>query len=244
LGQKPHNIKSKLKSISIVMLFLFLICCHGQNQELEYRSIEYYLQQISELEYNALLEQNLLVDSVTIADEYFNKNTNQLNEKGFKKYVDIQKNIYMSFFKDYLYQQHIVYNDDVYVLYFTLEGSDDIEWNVVKWKKDKWNNEDRLDRDFLKTDSLITKLFWNYDEGPKNIENIKIFIKYDYLVLERGNLYHSLYDLKTYTVLVNEESPFHASGGQDKEKMNEWIKINLHDKIEKYFVIKENKASR
>ena len=43
---------------------------------------------------------------------------------------------------------------------------------------------------------VLTKLFWNYDEGPKNIENINIFIKNDYLVLERGNLYHSLYDLK------------------------------------------------
>jgi len=89
-----------------------------------------------------------------------------------------------------------------------------------------------LSYDRLKTDSTLQKLFWNYDEGPKNIENIKLFIENDFLVFERGNLYHSLYDLKTETLILNEESPWAAANSGDKDVINQWIKTNLHDKIE------------
>ncbi|MGB3468906.1 MAG: hypothetical protein WBA74_26715 [Cyclobacteriaceae bacterium] len=51
--------------------------------------------------------------------------------------------------------------------------------------------------------------------------------------MERGNLYHSLYDLKNQKVLINEESPWHQAEANGKDELNKWIKENLHDKIER-----------
>ncbi len=221
-----------MRIILIGILSILTISCQSQNKKLEYRSVEFYFRQIAELEIDELVKQKVLIDSITIADKYLDKESEGLNEEGFMKYSDIKMDIYMSFFKDYLYQQHIEYNDNVYVLYFTIAGFDDVEWDIVKWNKSDWDNDDKLSREKLKTDSSLTKIFWNYDEGPKNLENVRLFIENDYLVFERGNLYHSLYDLKNDTLLFNEESPWHASEGASKEKMNQWIKTNLHEKIE------------
>lgn len=219
-----------MRKLLIGLLTILTISC--QSQELEYRSVEFYFDQIAELEFKELIEQNILIDSITIADNYLDEKTKGLNEEGFMKYLEIKMGIYRSFFKDYLYQQHLEYDDQIYVLYFTIAGFDDVEWDIVKWNKSDWKNDDKLSHDRLKSDSSLTKIFWNYDEGPKNMENIRLFIKNDYLVFERGNLYHSLYDLKSDSLLFNEESPWHASNGEDKDKMNDWIKTNLHDKIE------------
>jgi hypothetical protein len=221
-----------MRKLLIGLLSILTISCQSQNQELEYRSVEFYFDQIAELEINELIKQNVLIDSLTIADKYLDKETEGLNKEGSMKYMESRMNVYQSFFKDYLYQQHLEYDDNVYVLYFTIAGFDDVEWDIVKWNKSDWKNDDKLSRDKLKSDSSLTKIFWNYDEGPKNMENIRLFIENDYLVFERGNLYHSLYDLKSDSLLFNEESPWHASNGEGKGKMNEWIKINLHDKIE------------
>jgi hypothetical protein len=221
-----------MRKILIGLLSILTISCQSQIQELEYRSVEFYFDQIAELEVNELIEQNVLIDSLTIADKYLDKETEGLNKEGSIKYMEARMKVYQSFFKDYLYQQHLEYGDNVYVLYFTIAGFDDVEWDIVKWNKSDWKNDDKLSRDKLKSDSSLTKIFWNYDEGPKNMENIRLFIQNDYLLFERGNLYHSLYDLKSDTLLFNEESPWQASGGEDKNKMNEWIKTNLHDKIE------------
>jgi hypothetical protein len=221
-----------MRKIIIGLLSILTISCQSQNQELEYRSVEFYFDQIAELEVNELIEQKVLIDSTTIADKYLDKETERLNKDGSMKYMETRMKVYQSLFKDYLYQQHLEYGNNVYVLYFTIAGFDDVEWDIVKWNKIDWKNDDKLSREKLKSDSSLTKIFWNYDEGPKNMENIKLFIENDYLVFERGNLYHSLYDLKSDTLLFNEESPLHASEGENKEKMNEWIKTNLHDKIE------------
>ena len=210
---------------------LSIVTLNCQSQELEYKSVVYYFEQVAEIELKKLIEQEILIDSSTIADKYLDEKTKGLNEDGIMKYSEIKMGVYMSFFKDYLYQQHITYEENVYVLYFTMVGFDDVEWNIVKWKKSDWKNDDKLSRDKLKSDSSLIKIIWNYDEGPKNMENIRLFIENDYLVFERGNLYHSLYDLKSDSLLFNEVSPWHASNGEDKDKMNDWIKTNLHDKI-------------
>jgi hypothetical protein len=232
-----------MRKLLIGLLSILTISCQSQNQELEYRSVEFYFDQIAELEINELIKQNVLIDSLTIADKYLDKETEGLNKEGSMKYMESRMNVYQSFFKDYLYQQHLEYDDNVYVLYFTIAGFDDVEWDIVKWNKSDWKNDDKLSRDKLKSDTSLTKIFWNYDEGPKNMENIRLFVENDYLVFERGNLYHSLYDLKADSLLFNEESPWHASDGEDKDKMNEWIKTNLHDKIEEK-LNEKNKASR
>lgn len=50
--------------------------------------------------------------------------------------------------------------------------------------------------------------------------------------MERSNLYHSLYDLRTNELLINEESPWHSANTDNIEIMNKWIKDNIHSKIE------------
>ncbi len=216
----------------IINLLFFTIGCKSQTKELEYRSVEYYKDQVIELQLRALIKEKVFIDSIQIAEAYIDKETNRLNKDGLMKYIDIKKNIYLSFFKDYLYQQHLEYGDNVYVLYFTMAGFDDMQWNIFRWQKEYWKDKERLSREKVKSDCSVKKILWNYDEGPKNAENIRIFIKNDYLVMERGNLYHSLYDLKTEKVILNEESPWYTSDGKDKAEMNGWIKNNLHDKIE------------
>ncbi|MDH5764360.1 MAG: hypothetical protein OEZ51_15450 [Nitrospinota bacterium] len=92
-------------------------------------------------------------------------------------------------------------------------------------------------------------LFWNYSEGGDHSDNSKIEIKKKkYLVFSRGGFYHSLYDIKSKRVLINDESPWnsfnsskeskHKSGIKlTKEKfaeaMDNWVQKNLHSKIEK-----------
>ncbi|WP_445716889.1 hypothetical protein [Flavobacterium sp.] len=224
----------KLK-ISILFSLIFIsICCQSQTIEIENRTIDYYFEQIGELELKQLLEQKILKDSVTLSEKYKDSTSNRLNREGFQKYAEIKMNIYQTFFKDYLYQQKVEYGNDIYVLYFTMAGFDDMQWDIIKWTKDNWNGKERLSREKAENDKNIEKILWNYDEAGKNLENIRIFIKNDYLVMERGNLYHSLYDLKNKKVILNEESPWNASDNIDKTEMNKWIKENLHDKIENY----------
>ena len=224
----------------IIIGILSILTLNCQSQELEYRSVEYYSDQVAKLVLNGLIEQKILIDSATVADKYIEKATQGLNTEGYMKYSEIKMDVYVSFFRDYLYQQHLEYDEHIFVLYFTIGGFDDVEWDIVKWNKSDWKSDDRLSPDKLKSDSSLTKIFWNYDEGPKNMENIRLFIENDYLVFERGNLYHSLYDLKSDSLLFNEESPWHASNAADKEIMNEWIKINLHEKIDEKLNEKRN----
>ncbi|RFN57795.1 hypothetical protein [Marixanthomonas ophiurae] len=222
------------KIIILIFLTTFSISCKSQTTDIENRTIDYYFEEVADLELKALLENKILIDSVTVAKKYMDTITNQINSEGFQKYAELKADIYMSYFRDYLYQQKVEYDNDIYVLYFSMAGFDDMEWNIIKWNKDNWKAEERLSREELENNNDIEKILWNYDEADKNDENIQIFIKNDYLVMERGNLYHSLYDLKTKEVILNEVSPWSASGNKDGVEMNAWIKENLHNKIEKY----------
>lgn len=224
----------------LFVLFLTLISINSQSQikGIEDRNISYYFEQIEELEIKELLKQKILIDSTTIDDKFIDSETNKLNNDGFEKYANIKMNIYLTFFKDYLYLQKVEYGNDIYVLYFTIAGYDDMQWDIIKWNKNNWKSEERLSRERAKNDTNIRKILWNYDEADKNLENIRIFIKNDYLVMERGNLYHSLYDLKSEKVILNEESPWNASIEDGKLEMNDWIKKKLHDKIELYLSAK------
>ncbi|WP_271766191.1 hypothetical protein [Aquimarina algiphila] len=221
-----------IKQTLILILTFLTVSCQSQTSEIKDRKIDYYFEQIAELEMDELIKQNVLIDSLTIAPKYKDSISNRLNQDGFMKYADIKANIYMSFFKDYLYQQKVEYNNDYYILYFTMAGFDDMQWNIIKIPKNKWNGKERLSREKVEKDNTIEPILFNYDEGEKNTENIRIFIKNDYLIMERGNLYHSLYDLKNQKVLINEESPWHQAEGDGKDGLNKWIKENLHDKIE------------
>ncbi|RYZ90398.1 MAG: hypothetical protein EOO68_24600 [Moraxellaceae bacterium] len=110
---------------------------------------------------------------------------------------------------------------------------DDVEFQIVKWKKQDWPKSDKLSKDIIdKPNQTFQKIAFNYDEGPKNLENVKMFIKNDYLVMERNGLYHSLYDLRTNELIINDESPWHSASVDNLETMNKWIKDNIHLKIE------------
>ena len=221
-----------MNKILIYSLLLLTLSCQSQNSNLKDRSIDYYFEKIGELEFEELKRRGVLLDTTTIAEEFLDKQTQSLNEKGFMQYGEVKMNIYKKFFKDYLFLQKIEHKSSVYVLYFSVAGYDDIEWHVVKWAKSKWDNSEKLSEKKIESQEFINEIFWNYDEGPKNMEGVKIFKSNKYLVLERSGLFHSLYDMETAELIMNEESPWHASNGENAEKMNEWIKLNLHDKIE------------
>lgn len=92
-------------------------------------------------------------------------------------------------------------------------------------------------------------LFWNYTEAGDHSENPKIeVLKTKYLVFSRGGFYHSLYNIETQEVLINDESPWgsymmseqsadpsNSLPAQEKTKieMDAWVQENLHFKIEK-----------
>lgn len=220
-----------IKHTFLLICTLITVSCYSQTNEIENKTIDYYFGQIEELEINELINQKILIDSLTISPKYKDSISNGLNEKGFMKYAEIKVNIYRSFFKDYLYQQKVEYNNDYYILYFTMAGYDDMQWDIFKMPKNNWNGKERLSIEAVEKDNLLEKILFNYDEGAKNIENIRLFIKDHYLIMERGNLYHSLYDLKNQKIIINEESPWHQAKGEGKEALNKWVKENLHDKI-------------
>ena len=197
------------------------------------RTLEFYFQIVDSLELVEMKRAGVITDKDSVADQYFDKTTQRLNEKGFMKYTEIKGDIYLKYYRDYLFLQSINFKDDIYVLYFSVAGFDDVEFQIVKWKKQDWLKSDKLSKDIIdKPNQKFQKVAFNYDEGPKNLENVKMFIQNDYLVMERSGLYHSLYDLRTNELIINDESPWHSANADNLENMNNWIKENLHSKIE------------
>ena len=229
----------------IISIFLMFITLNLHSQELKYRSVDYYFDIVEKLELEQLKKEGIINDSLKVVEKYKEVRKETLNKEGFEKYSDIKIKILQSIFKDYLFQQFIEYKDDVYVLYFSMAGFDDTEWQILKWKKVDWNKNDKISKKLVKNckfkfednetakECNFTPIAFNYDEGPKNLNDVKIFITKDFLVLERGNLYHSLYDLKNNQLIINNESPWASCKAKNKEELNKWIRENLHDKIEK-----------
>ena len=228
----------------ITFIFLIFTTLNLFSQELKYRGVEYYFDIVKKSEFEELKKVGILNDSLKITEKFKEKGKESLNKIGRDKYFDIKTKVLQSIFKDYLFQQFIEYENDVYILYFSMAGFDDTEWQILKWKKEEWNKNDKIDKKLVENckfkfednetskECNFTPIAFNYDEGPKNLNDVKIFIKNDFLVMERGNLYHSLYDLKNNKLIINNESPWTSCKGKDKEEMNKWIKENLHNKIE------------
>jgi|SRR5690554_374862 len=222
-----------MTKISILTLVLLLTSKLIFAQADSARTLEYYFQIVDSLELVEMKRAGVITDKDSVADQYFDKTTQRLNEKGFMKYAEIKGDIYLKYYRDYLFLQSINFKDDIYVLYFSVAGFDDVEFQIVKWKKQDWLKSDKLSKDIIdKPNQKFQKVAFNYDEGPKNIENVKMFVQNDYLVMERSGLYHSLYDLRTNELIINDESPWHSANADNLENMNNWIKENLHSKIE------------
>ena len=221
------------KILLLLLAFFFISNFTFGQSEIKIR-IEKYFENVTSLEYSKLKEKGIIKQNDSIANEYLDQETKRLNSKGFEKYAEIKAEIYMDYFKDLLLLQTLNYNNDIYSLYFSIAGFDDVEFQILKWKKENWNNEDRVSKITIdEPNQKFEKIAFNYDEGPKNIENVRIFIQNDYLIMERSGLFHTLYDLKNSKLLLNEESPWHSAEDNSPEGMNKWIKENLHDKIEK-----------
>lgn len=213
-----------------------LVSVNFYSQDLKYRDVDYYFAILKKMEKEELKEKGLLDKNSKLTEKYKVKGKESLNKEGQKLYFEVRMKLVKSYFKDYYYQQHLEYKGDVYVLYFSMAGFDDIGWCILKWKKGKWNNIEKIDKQLVQNaQKTVNKDFkficFNYDEGPKNTNNVKIFIKRNYLVMERGSLYHSLFDLQAQKVLVNETCPYCKSKAKNREQMNIWIKKNIHDKI-------------
>ena len=197
-------------------------------------SIEHYFNVVDSLEFSKLKQDGIINSENKIVKEFKLKESETLNEKGFEKLADIRAEVYMNYYKDYLLLQSLEYDNNVYALYFSVAGFDDIEFQILKCKKENWNANDKIDKRsiYQHKNDIFSNVAFNYDEGPKNLENPRIFIYKNYLVMERSGLYYSLYDLKTDKLLINDESPWNSAEDNSEEGLNKWIKINLHDKIQ------------
>lgn len=220
----------------ILILVVLLVSVNLNAQSLQYRDVRYYFKILEKIEKKELKQKGLLDENLKIAPKYKGKGKGPLNKAGQNLYLETKIKLLKSYFKDYYYQQHLAYKDDIYVLYFSMAGFDDLEWCILKWKKGNWKNTEKIDKKLVmsaqhEANKDFKFVCFNYDEGPKNMDNVKIFIKSNYLVMERGNLYHSLFDLKSQKLLVNQPCPYCESESKTKKEMNVWIKENLHDKI-------------
>ena len=221
------------RNFTILALFLFSTFLFSQTEKKI--PIEHYFKIVDSLEFNKLKEDGIINSENKISKEYKRQNSETLNEKGFEKLTNIRADIYMNYFKNYLLLQSLEYKNQVYALYYSVAGFDDVEFEILKWNKNDWNGDVTIDKRsvYENTNKKIERIAFNYDEGPKNLENPRIFIKNDYLVMERSGLYYSLYDLKNNKLLVNDESPWNSAEDNSEKGLNKWIKKNLHDRIQK-----------
>ena len=223
-----------MKGNIIVLILIFLVNFLSAQTEKKI-SIEHYFNTVDSLEFNKLKQEGIINSENKITREYKEKDSETLNEKGFEKLTYIRADVYVNYFKNYLLLQSLEYENFVYAFYFSVAGFDDVEFEVLRWKKENWKGEETVDKRSLyeNTNKNVERIAFNYDEGPKNLENPKIFIEKNYLVMERSGLYYSLYDLKANKLLINDESPWNSAEDNSEEGLQNWIKENLHNKIQK-----------
>lgn len=82
-----------IKHTFLLICTLITVCCYPQTNEIGNKTIDYYFEQIEELEINELINQKILIDSLTISPKYKDSISNGLNEKGFMKYAEIKATI-------------------------------------------------------------------------------------------------------------------------------------------------------
>jgi hypothetical protein len=218
-------------SIALGFVFLFSFC-KLQSQVIENRNVVFYFKEVAKLELQERIKQNLLIDSVTIAQPYRDSITNRLNEKGFHKNIEVKELVYNDYYKNYLYLQSVNYKNKNYALYFTMTGFYEIEFIVFRDTKKENDPLERILRTQLNDLESVLKLKWMYQEAPKkNIGDARIFIENDYLVFETGQLYLSAVDLKTLKPVYENENPYRRSSFYGKDDILNWVSTVMHPKI-------------
>lgn len=226
--------------ITRVLLFTLLLqsaLMSSYAQESEYRAVDYYLDTLHQLETQALKKEGLLDSSgLRIAKQYRVPGKECFTPEAYTRYETIIMDVRLSFFKDFMYQQHIIYNDEAYVLYFSMDNNEDAEWQILKFDTKSWHKEDRIAKQRIAYCNISSgkqcefqPIAFKYREGNRNLENVKMFVKNDFLVLERDGLYQSLFDLKHQKLVFKEENPAYTTN--EKSKVNMLQEENLHEKI-------------
>ncbi|PID67830.1 MAG: hypothetical protein CR968_04635 [Flavobacteriia bacterium] len=219
-----------IKRVFILILTFTTLFCQAQINEIEDKTIEYFSEQIEELKFKELIKQRIFIDTLLIAPKYKDSISNRLNKEGISKYYDIEQQSYLYYFNYFLYQHKVVYNNDYYILYIKITPVfKDIYTYIIKMPKSSWNGKEKLSVETVAKDDSIEIIHFN-DERK---DNARIFIKNDYLILEFGNFYRALYDLKNQKVLIDEEYPWEYAEEIGEDVKSKWIKENLHDKIVK-----------
>jgi hypothetical protein len=162
-----------------LLLILTLLTTKVFSQNLEYRSVDYYFDMVAKLEIDEMKKEGLIDDSLNVVAKYRETGKESFNEEGVGKYYEIKVKVMRSVFKDYLFQQYVAYNSDVYVLYFSIAGFDDAEWQVLRWHKSDWDKNDKIDLQLVESAKLdyetkekpykykFKPIVFNYDEGQK-----------------------------------------------------------------------------
>ncbi|MFV0530149.1 MAG: hypothetical protein ACK5MD_01780 [Flavobacteriales bacterium] len=152
--------KTKFLTIILILISFFAF---GQT-EIKI-PIEKYFAEVDSLEYTKLKEHGILTQQDSIASEYQDAETKKLNSKGFEKYFEIKQEIYLDFYKNLLLLQTLNYSGDVYALYFSIAGFDDVEFQILKWKKENWKNFEVIDKRTIDNpNQSFKKIAFNYDE--------------------------------------------------------------------------------
>jgi hypothetical protein len=156
--------------------------------------------------------------------------------------VLIFRNISQNMWKEEIQTIEVPARNTKYVLLTDMAGFDDRSWYVYEMAL-----TGGLTEEMKKGHSRTGVLFWNYAEAADHKKDPRIEIRKDrYLVFVRGGFCHSLYDLESHEVLVNDESPWHsflqseqyaqfgddAPPGEPGTGMDVWVKANIHEKIE------------
>jgi hypothetical protein len=159
-----------MNKISILTVILLLTSKLIFAQTDSTRTLEYYFKIVDSLELVDMKKAGLITDKDSVAEQYLDKTTQKLNKNGFMKYAEIKGDIYLKYYRDYLFLQSINFKEDIYILYFSVAGFDDVEFQIVKWKKQDWIKSDKLSKDIIdKPNQNFQKIAFNYDEGPKNL---------------------------------------------------------------------------
>lgn len=222
----------------LITLLLQAILLSAHAQEAAYRGVDYYLDTLHQLETQALKKEGLLDSSgLRIAKQYRVPGKEYFTPEAYTRYEAIIMNVRLSFFKDFMYQQHIIYNDEAYVLYFSMDNNEDAEWQILKFNKGSWHKEERIAKQRIAYCNIASgqecdfqPIAFKYREGNRDLENVKMFVKNDFLVLERDGLYQSLFDLKQQKLVFKEENPAYTTN--EKSKVNMLQEEHMHEKID------------
>ena len=138
-----------------------------------------------------------------------------------------------------------------FALYGNYDGFDDLSWHVFKIDAATDPRTLVIPDDFLHGDGTdhhewrSKTLFSSFSEAGYHRDDPHLRVVRDrYLVFVRGGLDHGLYDIDAGKVVLNEESPRHAfknsrnsvsmdvyQDDSESEKMDEWVRRNLHEPI-------------